>query len=284
MNKRNLLTALGIVLSLLIAGGGWLLTSTLINRESDALLSATVITPLDVLAATPAGEQNDAPAAADGTKPLEERPRLSPAEINAILSYWNLANEERLHEPFGTQLSMEQAIEAAQTGLSSLAKQGALPAALLETPFEKPFAYLAQKFGAPAEAASRTPKPEMLDPSYSYWTVTLTNEDMGAFLVINAVTGQIWLADIDVYSANIEFGALDVESVLGHFVSYLGMESTEKIGVSQEGNYAFAYMNLAGGELNLSVDMNATDTDAGAVLSQIAIMLEPAGRTTTLIQ
>jgi len=47
MNKQRIYTTLGIALSFSIAVGGWTLTSMLIDRKSDALLSATGIIRID---------------------------------------------------------------------------------------------------------------------------------------------------------------------------------------------------------------------------------------------
>jgi hypothetical protein len=275
MNRRNLFTALGIALSLFVAGGGWILTGTLIDRESDALLSATVITPLDVSAATPPTstppiEQPNAVDVTNIMNPLVERPRLSESEINSILRLWSATDKERLHEPFKGQLSMEEAIEAGKVGLASLVDVGVLPAKLLESTFERPHAFLAQR---QFESLDTLTVPAALDPSYSYWTVTLTNEDMGALLTINAVTGQIWKVDINVYSTNIYFGALDAERILEAFASYLGMESTEKIWPSYKDDYALASMSLAKSMLTLDVAMSVTRTDIGIALSNITVAL-----------
>jgi hypothetical protein len=173
---------------------------------------------------------------------------------------------------------MEEAIEAGKAGLTSLADMGVLPAELLETDFERPYAFLAQK---QFESLATLDTQDILGPSYSYWMVTLASKDMRALLTINAITGQIWKINIDVYSANIYFGTLDAERILKAFASYLGIEGTEKIEPSYKDDYAFASMSLAKGMLSLDVDMSATRTDIGIVLSSITIALNASGLPTS---
>lgn len=199
VNKRNLYTAMGITLSFIIAVGGWVLTSTLIDRKSDTLLSATGSIHVNTPPVSPKDTNDD-----DETPP--HRRTLSESQIYKVLQSWEAEIGERPHEPVDGQLSMEQAIDIGKTGLSYFYEQGIIPAELLE--YDKTNAYLCEK-------QPRGQENYTINPYYSYWSITFSGENKRVTLVINAMTGQIWEAAIS------GAGIAETEKALDAFISYL---------------------------------------------------------------
>lgn len=202
MNKQNLYTVLGIALSFIIAVGGWTLTSALIDRKSDALLSATESVKFNMQATIEQGDEET----------HHNFPTLSEGEIAKIILSWESIIEERPHEPVEGQLNMEQAIEAGKAGLSYFYEQDIISGELLE--YAKTSAYLCEK--QPSGQENHT-----LNPYYSYWTVTFSSENKRATLVIHAMTGQIWQA---VVSGDIE-SSLETAKLLDVFIAYLNLDA-----------------------------------------------------------
>ncbi|MCL1884042.1 MAG: hypothetical protein FWF81_09865 [Defluviitaleaceae bacterium] len=175
MAKRNVLTAIGIVLSFAIAVGGWMITSWLIDMESDRLLSGTSSFIVDIPTIQSVHfleEESEYP---------DIHPSLTESEIVSILRNWGLAENQRLHEPAPGQLDMEQAIMAGRAGLEFLYNQNIIPAEMLE--FNSVRAYLGQNV-PPGDA--------FLPLVYSYWNVNFSHENTHTNVTMNAVTGQIW--------------------------------------------------------------------------------------------
>ena len=261
MNKQKTFTAAGIALSFIIAIGGWGLTSMMIDRKSEALLSVTGITYVDV-PPQPTSINHDTE-----NSTLQERQTLTDEDIYNVLLNWEASGNERAHEPTDTQLSMEQAIEAAKSGLEYFGEQGVIPIKIFEQEFEKINAYLCQN--QTVGQAS-----EFLDPIYSYWTVVLTGESTHATLVLNAVTGQIWSADIVISSPDAFFEHEDTRKVLNTFVSYLGMNSDDdntSVGIYR--NDSVAYTNIADSMIQASVNIQTGRTDNASIITEINMYL-----------
>jgi len=178
MNKRNVLTVFGIILSFTIAVGGWLATSWLIDIESYRLLSGTRSFVVDI-PTIEATSTNDTSGESNIVLGLTEN------EIVSILWNWELTDNRRPHEPAMGQIDMEQAIMVGRTGLMFLYEHGILPAEMLVVNDIR--ATLNQN--VPQGGA-------FLPLRYSYWQVDFRNDDIDTSMTINAVTGQVWSVEI----------------------------------------------------------------------------------------
>ena len=209
--KHNLYTGLAILLSFTIAVGGWELTRLLIDNRSDALMSQSGYQTVNPPAiATPSQTQTD-----DGEEdgPSQKRPRLTETEMARILINWESPDQERPHEPMEGQLSMEEAIDAADAYLAEWGKAGLFPTAW-ET-YEVARAYLCQNLPEG--------RGDLLDPALSYWTVSLSDQNLRATLTINAVTGQVWKASFSFLQMRVYLKEAEIEHVLNTFISQLDM-------------------------------------------------------------
>ena len=270
--KRNLYTGMGIVLSFSIAIGGWALTSMLIDNKSDALMSMTGYVTVNPPPITTPSQTDDDPA--DGLP--AEWPRLTEVEMARILINWESTGHERPHEPMEGQLNMEQAIDAADACLAEWGKTGLLPVEW-ET-YESVRASLCQNLPEGRR--------DMLDPVYSYWIISLANQDTRTVLTINAVTGQIWKASLSFAQMRVPLKEVDIEHALNTFMSQFDMgfdvdEPVQKIEATYEKNAAFASRYLPDNMVYATVTLLERDSGKGAFLSEIDLSLATAFRTIT---
>lgn len=175
MNKKNIFTVSGIILSFVIAIGGWFLTSKLIDMESEKLLSVTAFFMVDSL---PMIELSHS---VDGDNFLNAGLEISESEMISILRNREYVDRVMLHEPTAEQINMEQAFESGKAGLDFLYAYGFLPEKDLIINNSR--AYLSQNTSNNGQA---------LPPQYSFWNVSFINENFNVYMNINAVTGQIW--------------------------------------------------------------------------------------------
>jgi len=109
MFKKNILTAVGIILSFAIAAGGWVVTSSLIDRESYRLLSGTTSFLVDI----PTIELSHSD---EEMNYQNISLSLTDEEMISVLQNWELTDSIRLHEPAPGQIDMETAIMTGQEG------------------------------------------------------------------------------------------------------------------------------------------------------------------------
>jgi hypothetical protein len=206
MNKKNVYTTLGIILSFVIAIGGWVLTSVLIEIKSQGLLSMTLSVNTNILDNT---SMNETPLT---------RPNLTENEIVAILRNWDTVGRETPHEPTNQQLNMEQAIDTGREWLSFISELAIFPDELLR--FNNVRAYLFQNLPLGHSG-------QFFPSAYSYWTLTFINDLINVNMVINAVTGQVWKTDINVFKFDVEINDYDISNALTAFASFLGLNYME---------------------------------------------------------
>jgi len=219
MGKRNLLTAVGILLSFAIAAGGWLLTSRLIDMESDRLLSGT--TPF--LTDTPGMESVDL-SDNNGSHDLNIQLSLSEGEMVSILWQWDHGGLTRFHEPAVGQINMEQAIESGREGIRFLSDQGIFPEEALA--FQNARAYLAQTV---------SDNEQLLPLEYSYWNVSFVNDYVDVFMTVHASTGQVWRMSAVVPQRDFETPLIafhlsndEIKTALSTFMENLGIRPDDE--------------------------------------------------------
>jgi len=230
MIKKNVLTATGVILSFAIAIGGWLVTSWLMDTQSDRLLYGTTSFVADVPATNLAHNNSD---------PLA---RLTKYEMFSVLtnweSNWTSGTPRRLHEPALGQINMEQAITSGREGIDFLYENNILPQELLT--FANARAYLMQNV---------SDDEDLLPTMYSFWEVRFTSDHLEIQMTINAVTGQIWAMRINVlllmragYLSQIALGIShdDIKGALPAFMSKLELDfDADALGTMEIAPYGY---------------------------------------------
>ena len=207
MHKRNIYSAIGVLLSVMIVIGGWQVTQALINRKERALLDATGTVSIRLFDIIQRGDE-------------DRLPKLTVSEMAAVLQNWESWGEVRPHGPFTGQITMEQAIAAGEAGLMYFVEHGMFPAEVLAMDIDFTRAWLG--INTPVAQA---PQPHEL--FYSFWTVMFVNDFANVTLRINAVTGEIWSVTVyysDTLQAEMGVEMGDIEIALAIFMRYLGLE------------------------------------------------------------
>ena len=234
MIKKYALTVVGMILAFAIAIGGWAFTSRLIDMESNRMLNATTSFPVEMPAIEPVYDNSE--------DYINEPLPLTNDEIVSILQNWRFIDNlgwrdsitgmwrypanARWHEPAPGQITMQEAFESAREMVLFLLERNILT----HTNFQSsPRAYLRQNV---------PPDDDFLPLGYSFWTLNITNEYVDIHFMINALTGQVWDVEINLWeqtppgmvisqidpdysSATIYF---EIRDTLAAFTSHLDIE------------------------------------------------------------
>ncbi len=115
---------------------------------------------------------------------------LTMEQIEEVIRSWDEHLAVTVHNPVNGQISMETAIES---GKEWLAEMGFRTAADADSPevysVQASLSIVNQNQSAGTQS----------EPYYSFWVLRFSNQSMMAFLRLNAVTGNVWSADITLY-------------------------------------------------------------------------------------
>ncbi|MCM1187111.1 MAG: hypothetical protein NC251_10615 [Lachnoclostridium sp.] len=140
-------------------------------------------------------------------------PILTMEQIEDAVKCWNNRKGEILHNPVEGQLSMEEAVQA---GEDWLAKTGFVKEEKTGGEVFKVKATLGMGY---MDASAKT----QLEPYYSFWTIKFANENQYIILYLNAVTGGVWGAEINLYEGTFSSRALY------EFVESAGFQASEQM-------------------------------------------------------
>lgn len=143
---------------------------------------------------------------------------LTPEQIADTLNQWkNPSNETRPHEPIEGQLPMEQAINKGEIWIRSMKEAGE---------FTAQDSSVFHEVTAALEIHVKQEESILeLEPYYSYWRVQFTNEQLRICLYMNAVTGQVWEADIVIYDVSKVHMEGDDSASLTEFAKLAGIDN-----------------------------------------------------------
>ncbi|MEL7563747.1 MAG: hypothetical protein AAGU27_02525 [Dehalobacterium sp.] len=241
MIKQRILTAVAAVFSLLIVFGSWLLTNELLDRQH-----------LDLMNTVHSVSVKEPPEAELGAEPAKIT--LSTQEIANILKVWQSSQTQRYHDPYDGQLTMEEAIKAANYWLSYFCENGLLPKGILASDFTQTNAFLYDVQAPGAVLAEVSPTP---NPAYSFWSVSLSNREVSVKLTLNAQTGQIWIADIRSFAQTVNFNDTKVLDVLEQYEAYLGLSGSSGL----RSDEAYAIKSYDNNQIGISVYKKAGESD-----------------------
>lgn len=246
MHKRNLLTAMGILLSLCMAFGGWIFTGKMLERKEKSLISPGGTMQFEFLGTTRkeigAEEEEEVPVKAKDTA---LRPKLTGEEMAEVIQSWESRNQEHPHEPVGEQLMMEEAIQIGKEWITILEEQMGIPDHLLA--YDNINAYLCNK-------NQYNDISEDFYQYFSYWYMVFSGQEGKITLKINAVTGQVWDTGIMPASSDITFEETINEQVLDAYASYLGVT----VEGTSEKKENYIYKGIGDGNLSIGIHRSMT--------------------------
>lgn len=153
------------------------------------------------------------------------RPQLTMEQMEDAIRSWNDRKGEILHNPVEGQLSMEEAVAA---GEEWLVKMGFWKADNADAEVYNVKATLSMGY-TDTNAAPKT----QLEPYYSFWTIQFANENKYAILYLNAVTGEVWGAEINLYDGGV-FSIQTLYENLELFVELAGFQASEQVTVANQ--------------------------------------------------
>lgn len=211
MTKQRIRSVVATVFSIIIVFGSWLLTNALLNKQHRSLMNTVrSVSVKETLEVEP--DDDDEPT----------RVSLSNQEISIILNDMGTSRTHNYHDPYDGQLTMEEALITANSGLSYFCDTGVLPKELQDIEFIQTNAFLYD-----LQTVRPVPAPEESDTvphqAYSFWSVRLSNRDISVEILLNALTGKIWKIDVSSSFIDINFDGLKTLDVLEQYEAYLGL-------------------------------------------------------------
>lgn len=185
MNKRYQYTILTVVLAIVISFGSIAGMDLILKARERQLLTkggrVVVKTPVQ-------GYQEQQKE----EKFAQDRNTLTTEQMEEVVSLWDGPDEVIVHNPVNGQISMGEAIRAGQDWLVKMGMK--------EEEDDEVHQY-ATLSTAVWEASAEEGSPEGVQtaPYNSFWRVQFYGGSLEAFLYVNAVTGQVWSADIILY-------------------------------------------------------------------------------------
>lgn len=192
----------------------------------------------------------------NGNKEKESGISLITEQVkNVLVNLNDSRGEEVIHDPVKGQISMEEAIELAKNWIMEMENDKSEIQEESEPAHYSISAYLSIK-----KQSHQTER--QLEPYYSFWTVKLSSAKMNATLYLNAVTGEVWKAEIGLYENIPDKIPLDT---LKSFVELTGIKSENQMNaeISSEGNRAVIELTE---NLDAVMDFSIEDIDGNSIV------------------
>jgi uncharacterized protein YbjQ (UPF0145 family) len=145
-----------------------------------------------------------------------ETTTLTTEQIEEVINGWNQRTGVTVHSPVNGQISMEDAIATAQRWLDEMK---------LNDNGQERDPDVTSMSAVLGVATQEIVEGVQLEPYYSIWTVQIQSESIKAEIYINAVTGNVWGAEITLYEAMAEKGR---DNRLQTFVELAGLHVADE--------------------------------------------------------
>lgn len=214
MSRMSKYTALCLLLAAVFVIGSMTgMNAVLQMRERQRLKeSGTVAAKSPVLAwqASSAEEETAGEEEAAGLPVEKEERSLTVEQMEEVIRYRAHCEGEILHEPAAGQITMEEAIAVGEDWLGEMgflarAKEESETAEETGAGTECEIVIDESGTGILPRRASLGVKADLnrlevpMESWYSFWTVRFSNKNLYASLSVNAVTGKVWDAEVDLY-------------------------------------------------------------------------------------
>ena len=187
MKKTYKYTVLTVVLAIVFSFGGMAGMNLILKARERQLLTKSGRSVVEVPVQTNVGQEKD-------QNFNKDRGTLTIEQIEQVVSLWDEPDEVVVHNPADGQISMGEAIRAGQEWLINMGME-------VERKDNDEVHQYATLSTAVRESSEEEDDNEDVQtaPYNSFWRVQFYSSSLEAFLYVNAVTGQVWSADIILY-------------------------------------------------------------------------------------
>lgn len=187
MKKTYKYTVLTVVLAIVFSFGGMAGMNLILKARERQLLTKSGRSVVEVPVQTNVGQEKD-------QNFNKDRGTLTIEQIEQVVSLWDGPDEVVVHNPANGQISMGEAIRAGQEWLIKMGME-------VERKDNDEVHQYATLSTAVRESSEEEDDNEDVQtaPYNSFWRVQFYSSSLEAFLYVNAVTGQVWSADIILY-------------------------------------------------------------------------------------
>lgn len=193
------LLSFGVVL------GGWYLARTLLEQRQKEFLAGTgeiLIQSPETALLSVETQENAVTEVAAGIPFQGEA--LTEEMMAKVLDVWERGGRAIPHEPKKGQMNMEQAIEAGKEWIAVMAEQGIIPFERVENGFDH----------ITARLCTLEVQVDFDESLLSYWSIQFLAYDVEVRLTIHAVSGEIWIAKIQMEDPGNLAGTYRLEDLL----------------------------------------------------------------------
>lgn len=156
-----------------------------------------------------------------------KRYTLSIEQVEDVINCWNERMAVTVHNPVNDQISMEEAVKVGEEWLAEMGMEEYGQEGDIGSCFRNAMLGVAKQ---------STSGEAQLESYYSFWIMNFSNQSMNVILYLNAVTGNVWSAEIVLYEDLPE--EMPYEK-LKYFAELSGLQATgANIVVNQEGTQA----------------------------------------------
>lgn len=181
--------------------------------------------------------QEENPDAGDG-----KAHALTMEQVEDAVNRWNGKIAMKVHKRAEGQISMEEAIQAGEGWLADMG--------LEDWGLAEERRSVNATLGVSVRQDEEEGEEMSLEPYYSFWILEFSSKSLRAHLYVNAVTGRVWKANLDLYEVPIKDGVFAEK--LKDFVELSGMQALEGEEVALEKSdtergtiYLFGSLDLA---------------------------------------
>lgn len=187
MKKTYKYTVLTVVLAIVFSFGSMAGMNLILKARERQLLTKSGRSVVEVPVQTNVGQEKD-------QNFNKDRGTLTIEQIEQVVSLWDGPDEVVVHNPANGQISMGEAIRAGQEWLINMGME-------VERKDNDEVHQYATLSTAVRESSEEEDDNEDVQtaPYNSFWRVQFYSSSLEAFLYVNAVTGQVWSADIILY-------------------------------------------------------------------------------------
>ena len=231
--RSRILSVAGILAGCLVVFAGYWVMQQMLNRRQEVLLSRS------------GSLQTAEEELTDENREEEARVKLTAEELTDVLFRACYVMDQVPHEPYGRQMTMQEAIEIGQSWVEGFCEAYAFPGRDMVFQFEEVSAQLCTwEMGDDAYLRQMIVRDETLseirswnqvvaedrgdqlaESMYGYWRISFSGTGITVNLQIHAVSGQAYL-ETDTYLAEME--ALPFERILTEYAASFELPGREE--------------------------------------------------------